>query len=159
MIQGFHPFGEVIHKCKKIAISRFSKRQLQNIHTESVEWSSYRNWGPRGIYWSPRSSSWNTFKTRTAMLFYISTHSIPIPHSGSKCGDNCTFSVETGTNICLTSSLHIVLQCTTRLGRVPFTCCKDPHLPDASVLSQIPSSYLVDSDDYKEELTSSLSTA
>ena len=56
--------------------SRFSKRQLQNIHTESVEWSSYRNWGQRRI-WSPRSSSWNTFKTRTVMLLYISTHSIP----------------------------------------------------------------------------------
>ena len=35
---------------------------------------------------------------------------------------------------------------------------RDPGLPDASVLSQIPSPYLVDSDDYKE-LTSSLSTA
>ena len=36
---------------------------------------------------------------------------------------------------------------------------RDPCLPDASVLSQIPSPYLVDSDDYKEELTTSLTTA
>ena len=36
---------------------------------------------------------------------------------------------------------------------------RDPRLPDATVLSQIPSPYLVDSDDYKEELTTSLTTA
>ena len=36
---------------------------------------------------------------------------------------------------------------------------RDPRLPNAGILSQIPSPYLLDSDDYKEELTTSLTTA
>ena len=51
--------------------------------------------------------------------------------------------------------LCIVLQCTTRLRRVPFICC----VVETPAYQMQVSDTMVDSDDYKENLTSSLSTA